>query len=218
MLEGVTKFSADHRSGSDGLSERERHRELLSWRRILFDLGLVGQDPLRYDGAGYGNMSCRVGAPSAPRGRRPFLVTGTQSGGNPILREEGLCVVEHYDIAGNAVRSRGPANPSSESMTHGAIYDLSTTIRWVVHVHCPVLWQAAGALRLPSTLPEIDYGTQDMAREMGRLYRDTHLSDVKVLAMTAHEDGIIAFGKTAAEASSRLLDCYARALGLQAGP
>jgi len=212
VIEGVTKFRVDHRDGSDGLGERTRHRELIAWRSILFDLGLVGQDTARYGGAGFGNLSVRVGAPSAPRGRRPFLITGTQTGGAAKLDEEGLCVVEAYDIAGNAVRSRGPVRPSSESMTHGAIYDLSPRIRWVVHVHAPLLWRAAARLHLPRTDPGIEYGTPEMAREVWRLYRDSPLAEIGVLAMTGHEDGIIAFGATCAEACSRLLERHARAL------
>lgn len=212
MIEGVTKFRVDHRDGGDGISDRSRHRELVAWRSILFDLGLIGQDPSRYAGAGFGNMSVRVGAPSAPRGRRPFLITGTQTGGVAVLDEQGLCVVEAYDIRANAVRSRGPAHPSSESMTHGAIYDLSPQIRWVVHVHAPVLWRAATRMHLPCTAPGIEYGTPEMAREVWRLYRDTALAEVGVLAMAGHEDGIVAFGATCAEASSRLLERHARAL------
>ena len=212
VVEGVTKFRAEHHHGGDGLSDRRRHHELIAWRKILFDLGLIGQDPRRYDGAGYGNISVRVGAPSAPRGRRRFLVTGTQTGGLEAMDESALCLVEAYDLRTNEVWSRGPSAPSSESMTHGAIYDLSTRIRWVVHVHSPVVWRRAAELRLPTTATNLDYGTPEMAFEVRRLYRDTHLADFGVLAMGGHADGIISFGHTCAEASSRLLQLYARAL------
>ena len=75
----------------------------------------------------------------------------------------------------------------------------------------PALWHQAQALRLPTTRPEIDYGTQAMAMEMRRLYRDTHLADTRCLAMAGHEDGIIAFGRTAQEAGGVLINALARA-------
>ena len=41
-----------------------------------------------------------------------------------------------------------------------------------------------------------------MAQEMARLYRETTLESVRVLAMAGHEDGIITFGHTAEEAGA----------------
>ena len=75
--EGVIKFEARHTKKE--LSHRqfgEKAATLVAWRAILLQTGLVGQDPNRYGGAGYGNVSARVGAPSSPRGERSFLVSG----------------------------------------------------------------------------------------------------------------------------------------------
>jgi L-ribulose-5-phosphate 4-epimerase len=211
-VEGVIKFESAHRTRP---LERRTFAaaacKLIAWREILRCVQLVGRDPDRYGGAGYGNVSCRVGAPSAGLGARAFLITGTQTGGRARLTLDDLCVVERYDAARNRVESTGVARPSSEAMTHGAVYDLSPSIRWVLHAHSPVLWRRARALRLPTTDPAVPYGTVEMAREVSRLYRATHLEAVRILAMGGHEDGILAYGRTAEEAGTTLMAALARA-------
>jgi ribulose-5-phosphate 4-epimerase/fuculose-1-phosphate aldolase len=204
--EGVIKFSCEHeerelREGPHGALARE----LGAWRRILAQSQLVGQDPNRYEGAGFGNLSGRLSPPSLPRGRRRFLISGTQTGGRECHGLEWLCAVESYDLRGNSVRSQGPVLPSSESMTHAAIYDLSPAIRFVFHVHCPQIWKQADRLRLPQTSDSVPYGTQQMAEAVQRLYRDSSLSERRVLAMRGHEDGVIAFGHRAEDAGLAII-------------
>lgn len=210
--DGVIKFGADHR---DTPLTESRYGDLaaslIAWRAIFAHVGAIGQVTSRYGGVGFGNVSGRLGPfPGAPRAR-PFLITGTQTGGRDCLGLEDFCVVERWDIGRNHVHSHGAIMPSSESMTHGAIYDLGPHIRFVFHGHCPVLWQAARALRLPTTDPQVPYGTPGMAREVGRLYRESPLAEGRVLAMGGHEDGIIAFGRTADEAGSAFTEALARA-------
>jgi ribulose-5-phosphate 4-epimerase/fuculose-1-phosphate aldolase len=210
--EGVIKFTVEH---TEEPLDARRHGDLIcqlvAWREILQRTQLVGQDPARYGGAGYGNVSARVGPPGSGAGRRAFLVTGTQTGGKLRIGLGDFCVIEAYDSGRNWVRSRGPLLPSSESMTHGALFDLSPHIRFVLHAHSPTLWRRARTLRLPTTDPAIGYGTPAMARAVQALYRTTALSERKVLAMGGHEDGIIAFGHTAHEAGQALITELARA-------
>jgi hypothetical protein len=66
-------------------------------------------------------------------------------------------------------------------------------------------------LRLPTTNPNVPYGTPEMARETHRLFRSTALPDLQILAMGGHEDGIVVFGRTAEEAGQILLRSLARA-------
>lgn len=211
-LEGVIQFRCDH---VERPLEERRHRQLacslIAWRHILAHLGLVGQDPARYDGAGYGNLSARVGPRGVGRGRRRFLITGTQTSGRASIGLESFCVVERYRPAENWVESAGPIAPSSESMTHGAIYDLAPTIRFVFHAHAPVIWRRAAAMRLPTTDPRVPYGTPEMAVEVGRLWRSSPLPELRCLAMGGHEDGIIAFGRTAEEAGQAMMSALSRA-------
>lgn len=96
-------------------------------------------------------------------------------------------------------------------MTHGAIYDLSPSIRYVLHAHSPHLWALADVLRIPTTNPDVPYGTPDMAMEVRRLSQDTTLLDRKILSMGGHEDGIITFGKTIEEAGVVLMTHLAKA-------
>jgi len=214
--EGAIKFEAEHRE--EALEERrfgELACRLMAWREILAQTGLVGQDPARYGGFGYGNVSGRVGPPSAPRGRRAFLITGTQTSGRRCMGLEDFCLVERCWPTRNRVESRGEVLPSSESMTHGALYDLGPQIRFVFHAHSPVLWRRARELRLPTTERRVAYGTPEMAREVERLYRSTALPEVGVFSMGGHEDGIVAFGRDAEEAGGRLIRSLARARELE---
>lgn len=213
--DGVIKFGADHAAGP--LPEARfgaLAASLIAWRAIFAHVGAIGQEAARYGGVGFGNVSGRVGPfPGAP-GARPFLITGTQTGGRDCLALADFCVVDRWHIGRNHVHSRGEILPSSESMTHGALYDLGPHIRFVFHGHCPVLWRSARGLRLPTTDPRVPYGTPGMATEVARLYRETPLAERRVLAMGGHEDGIIAFGHTAEEAGNAFTAALAQAYAL----
>ena len=212
--EGVTRFQVEHETRM--LEPRiydETVRVLAAWREVLARLGLIGRDPSRYEGLGYGNVSARVGPfGDVGRGQRRFLVTGTQTGGRPSLTLDDFCLVERYDILQNHVRSLGSVPPSSESLTHGAIYDIAPAARVVLHAHAPEIWRHARALGLPVTRAEARNGTPEMALEVQRLYRESTLSGTGILAMGGHEDGVLAFGATAAEAGETLVRHLARAL------
>jgi len=204
--EGVIKFRLHHERR--GLL-RHRHEEsaglLDGHRRTLVRVGAIGRDPARYEGAGFGNVSVRTGALAAPRGARAMLITGTQTGGFARVDLEHLCVVDRYDEDRNEVWSHGLVEPSSESMTHAALYDLDPSIRFVVHGHCPQLWQHATALGVPCSRADVPYGTPAMAAEVRRLFRDTNLAVLGVLAMGGHEDGVVAFGHRPARVVATLL-------------
>jgi hypothetical protein len=154
--EGVIKFALDHEASPLGPTERVAVEELAAWRQILRRLKLLGQDPSRYEGAGFGNVSLRLGEGFLPPGRRSFLITGTQTAGQAAVGLEDFALVEVCDYRRNAVRSRGSVRPSSEAMTHGAIYDLDARIRAVFHVHSPDIWRRSAALGLPTTDPLFD--------------------------------------------------------------
>jgi ribulose-5-phosphate 4-epimerase/fuculose-1-phosphate aldolase len=213
--EGVTKFKAHHteRPLTPRLHE-DLACTLASWRAVLAHAQLIGRDPARYEGIGFGNVSARLGAPRAEQGRRSFLITGTQTGGAPCVDLDSFAVVESYDSRANSVVSHGAIPPSSEAMTHGTIYDLSSRIRFVFHGHCPVIWQHSEALGIPTTHPEVAYGTPEMAAEVRRLHRHTSLPDRRILSMGGHEDGVLAFGPTPREAGEILIATLARAYEL----
>ncbi len=214
--EGVVRFDVSHvHEPLDPRALGETARTLAAWRRILANLRVLGHDPARYEGLAFGNVSARVPPfGDVARGRRRFLVTGTQTGtlAHATLREFAL--VETWDVARNAVTSRGLVVPSSESLTHAALYDASPAVRVVLHAHAPELWRSARALGLPVTDAHVPNGTPAMAHEVARLYREGTFASTHVAAMGGHEDGVIAFGATADEAGTALVRQLARALAL----
>jgi ribulose-5-phosphate 4-epimerase/fuculose-1-phosphate aldolase len=210
-VEGVVKFVCGHTRAPLAESGLVRLPPLLAWRRILWRLGLIGRDPARYGGAAFGNVSARVPPFPGERGARRFVITCTQTGHLESAGAESMAVVETYDAERNAVTSRGPCEPSSEALTHGAIYDVDPRIRCVLHVHAPSLWRAAERLRLPCTPGHVPYGTPEMAFAVARLYRATDLATTRVLAMLGHEDGVVSFGRDEEEAGVALISALARA-------
>lgn len=175
---------------------------LNAWRSILYRLGLTGRDPLRYDGLAYGNVSIRQG-PAA------FLISGTQTGRYPQLSGEHYSLVTGFDLAQNLIIAQGPIAPSSEALTHAAVYRSESGIECVLHVHSLEIWEKAETLGIPVTDRKVGYGTPEMALQVGYLVLD---AKNPVIAMGGHEDGIIAFGRTVEEAATSLIRCLSRAL------
>lgn len=212
MQEGVIKFQLDYEH-SPALSTADV-RELNAWRTICHQTGLIGQDPQRYMGYGFGNISQRIPPWVAPAHERPFLISGTQTGHLAALTADHYAVVTACYPAQNRVVATGPVQPSSESMTHGTIYALDAAVRFIIHVHSPVLWQAAAELGLPLTAADVPYGTPAMGQEVERLFRETDVGQRRIFGMAGHEDGVVAFGETAAQAGAILLTTLAQALAL----
>ena len=216
--EGVIQFEVEHeRCELESRRYGELACALIAWREIMALTGLVGQEPGRYEGAGYGNVSARVGPRSASIGRRSFLITGSQTSGDRCIGLGNFAVVDGYDYEANRVRSHGCVMPSSETMTHAAAYDASPLVRCVLHAHSPILWRRRRALGLPETDPSVRYGTPEMAREVGRLYLETVLPERQILAMGGHEDGILVLGRSPEDAGGVLLRWLARAYGAACG-
>lgn len=201
--EGVVKFDLEYRP-SAALS-RAVLAELDAWRALLHQLGLVGLDPARYGGVGYGNVSMRLPPYDAPPGARRFAISGTQTGALASLAPEHYAVVTAYAVAENRVIAEGPVRPSSESLTHAMLYDLDGRLRFVFHVHSPEIWRAAASLGLPVTDADAPYGTPAMAAAVRRLYECGGFTVPGLFVMGGHEDGVIAVGERAEEAGGALI-------------
>lgn len=212
MEEGVIKFDLHYTN--TGPVPGETLAELNGWRRILWQLALVGQDPARYGGYGFGNVSQRIPPFDTAAGKRRFVISGTQTGGLERLEATHYSVVDTYDPQTNRVQAGGPVRPSSESLTHGVIYDLDTGIHAILHVHSPHIWQQAAALGIPVTDAAVPYGTPGMAQEAGRLFSTTDVLHKGIFSMGGHEDGIVAFGTTPGEAGGILLKVLAKSYSL----
>jgi len=161
--EGVIKFSLAHTHGNP--LDMTAFTALCKWRDRLWTHALIGQDAARYEGYGFGNVSQRTDMHVAPAGKRAFVISGTQTGHIAILNDIHYTRVDSYDVTTNSVSSSGPVKPSSESLTHGVIYDLDSRVRVVLHAHTPAIWNAASRLGIPVTDERIEYGTPEMANE-----------------------------------------------------
>lgn len=192
--EGYIKYAIDWTPGPAPFVEAAR--ELDTWRRPLFEQGLIGH--YADLGIGYGNLSMRYGESGQ------FLISGTQTGHLPITDERHYALVTAVDIDANTVSCTGPVKASSEAMTHAAIYALDERIGAVVHVHSDRLWQRYRG-ELPTTDAAVAYGTPQMAREFERLYRATEFARVGIAVMGGHDEGLVSFGETLESAARRLL-------------
>jgi ribulose-5-phosphate 4-epimerase/fuculose-1-phosphate aldolase len=211
--EGVIKFVLEFRPAPP--LPYAALREINAWRRILSLLRLTGQDPARYDGLGYGNLSQRLEPFAAPPEKRRFVISGTQTGGLADLGPEHFATVLESYPEENRLVAEGPLRPSSESLTHAALYALDASLRCVMHVHTPEIWRHADSLGLPCTDPAAAYGTPEMAAETRRLFRDEAVRAGGIFVMGGHEDGVVAFGRTAEEAGTVLVGVLARAFQME---
>ena len=201
--EGVIQFKLSHQT-SEPVSYGELS-DLISWHERMHALGLISQDPSRYLGYAYGNMSHRL----TDNG---FLISGTQTGGIANLTEKHYAHVDDCDIHNNKVTSHGPIKPSSECMSHAAIYAASPNTMAVIHVHSPLIWQQHEELQLASTPADVDYGTPEMATAILNCIDHSN----GCIAMLGHEDGIFCFAYNINTAGQHVLALYDQAKSIQA--
>jgi ribulose-5-phosphate 4-epimerase/fuculose-1-phosphate aldolase len=173
--------------------------ELETWRQPLFEAGLIGE--YKEHKIGYGNISIRCGEPGQ------FLISGTQTGHLAHTDKSHYALVTTWSVHGNLVCCVGLVQASSEAMTHAAIYQLDPRIGAIVHVHSKHLWRHY-LNRLPTTAPDVPYGTPEMANEFRRLYRDTDFGKTQIAVMAGHEEGLVSVGATLEQAASRMLDLH----------
>ena len=187
------KFSCEPLAGD--IASFSGLAKLNECRRKLLDLRLIGVDPT---GVGFGNMSVRDGA------AKNFYITGSATGGMQELTLTHCAKVVAWDFERNQVRYEGSVMPSSESLTHAAIYESDATAGAVVHCHCSRLW-AAILNEAPTTSNAVEYGTPEMAYEMMQLFTRSNTQTRKIVVMAGHEGGILTFGKDLEEAFAVLV-------------
>ncbi len=208
--EGVTKFRLRY-TQTDAFPA-PWIQTLDAWRRVLFDLGLIGEEPTEAGPIGFGNVSEKR-APGHD-GRPRFLITATQTGGKPRLTGRDYSLVTDWDLARNTVCAQGPAPPSSESLTHAALYTALAPVRFVFHAHSPPIWAAAERLGLTVTARHIPYGTPAIAREVQTVLTRLGSPRTGLLVMGGHRDGVLAFGERPEDAADALTRALARARAL----
>jgi ribulose-5-phosphate 4-epimerase/fuculose-1-phosphate aldolase len=183
--------------------------EIIAWRKMLRRLGLLGQDETRYLGLGFGNVSLKLQAEGPSVGRPPFIITGSQTGALAELGPEHFALITDWDIHRNRLEARGPIKPSSEALTHAAVYEVGGDTCCVMHVHSPEIWRWARELALPTTSVRAAHGTPEMAREVKKIVQSR--PPRRLLAMQGHEDGVLAWGGNIEAAGLTLLAGLAQA-------
>ena len=206
--EGVIKYSLDHTQ--QPIDAKFSFGEINAWRTVVFRLGLIGQDPGRYDNLGFGNISLRLN----PQSSR-FIVSGSQTGHIEELSPEHYCLVVDASPKENRIESQGLIKPSSESLTHAGIYAHDSNIQAVIHGHSPEIWKHTAALKLPHTAADVPYGTVAMATAVEQLFQSGDLGQAGLFTMLGHEDGVVAFGETLQQAAWELIKQLALAIGME---
>lgn len=192
--EGYIKFELDWTEEANNFGSEIN--ELIKWRNKLKDMDMIGYYPDLE--VSFGNISIR-------NGDKSFIISATQTGKLKRAEENDFCTVTDYDIEKNKVWCKGPKQASSESLTHAAIYEMDDSIKAVIHIHHNILWMNM-LNKVPTSRKNVSYGTPEMAKEIKRLFAEEDLGAEKLLAMSGHDDGIIAFGTSLDEAGKILLE------------
>ena len=204
--EGVIKYSLDFQHKALSVTDSILS-DLNTCRSVMIANGLLGQDEHRYHGYGFGNLSIRH---TDSTESSAFLISGSQTGQLNSLAAKHLSCITHINVKQNNLCAYGDVEPSSESMTHGVLYQQNDQIKAVVHVHSPEIWQHADCLGLAATAKDIPYGTPEMAIAVQKL-SSTQSSLPIIFVMKGHEDGVVAAGTTFAQCTHVLLETLHRA-------
>ena len=212
--EGVIKFDATDFIQTAPL-DAQLIDEIESVRQRLHQLKLIGQ--YQDINIGYGNISMGLTQSNQLTGplsevelgntQLPFIISGTQTGHLAHLTGEHYTCVRSMNIQRNKISTLGPIMASSESLTHGAIYQCNADIHAVIHIHSAQIWQGMLDDNLTHTSDKVPYGTVAMAEEV-KLKTGSNVSGY--LAMAGHEDGVITYGRNLQEAMKICLGLYKR--------
>lgn len=167
-------------------------------RTILHDAQLIGVYPT---GIGYGNISLRV--------EDGFLISGSGTGLSRVLGPEGYSLVISCIPEKNHVISCGPVYPSSESMTHDAIYRACPEAQCVIHAHSAHLFDFLLAKGIPHTPASIAYGTPELFWAVSELVR-TLPGESGLFVTAGHVEGVFAYASTPVSALHCILQYQER--------
>lgn len=210
--EGVIKYQLGY-SKTEPCVVVDEIAELNAWRSILHRLKMIGQSQDRYQGYGFGNVSVRTVVQEGAHSQS-FVVSGTQTGHLEVLQAGDYCRVLAADPQQNSLMAEGPVKPSSEALTHAAVYAENSHISCVMHVHCPEIWRNADRLGIVATDKKIAYGTPEMAAVVGQLVASGDVGGQGIFAMDGHEDGVVSYAATVAVAGQVLVRYLSLALSL----
>lgn len=176
------------------------YAKLETARRQLYNLGLIG---MYTNGIGFGNISARG------QELGTFIISGSATGRLSVLKQSDYSKVTNNNNSNNTLYCSGLTKASSESLTHAAVYEALPEVGAVIHVHCLWLWEKL-LKQYPATSIEIEYGTPEMARSIGKLASEVAGNEDKCIVMGGHQEGIVVFGGDLAEATAQIINLYNR--------
>jgi putative hydrolase of the HAD superfamily len=200
-IEGVIKYKLDHRDSEMHVSLTETD-PLIQLRDKLWELNLIGVYPPDHaltPNIGFGNASVRY----TDNGQ--FIISGSQTGEKKDTSIDDYALVLDYDIENNRVISKGITKPSSESMTHAAIYSIAPEVKYVIHVHHKELWENYRKLEMSTTPEDAPYGTPEMAKAIQEAYKSQPKLNAPV-CLLGHIEGLLTWGETKEEALELFLE------------
>lgn len=209
--EGVIKYKLSFARSEIAMTDTMR--QINAWRQILLRLKILGQDPARYDGAGFGNLSYRYASSSEAIDENAFIISGSQTGHIDELGQSHYALVKQADTEANHLSAVGLCEPSSEALTHAVIYQHSAKVACVMHVHSPEIWQMANKLELPTTSSAAAYGSLDMVADVRVLVEKVSATE-GIIVMQGHQDGVLAYATSINRAGCLLIEHLAAALTL----
>lgn len=203
--EGVIKFDFSDFKQTNEVNF-SHFKEIESFRSKLFEMKLIGF--YEEHQVGYGNISQRFDLSGLKAAKLPqFIISGTQTGHIPNLTQLHYTYVLGYDLAKNKIISQGPILPSSESLTHAAIYECDKEITAVIHIHDTKIWAGMIKENMLFTAKNIPYGTIQMANAVKDIVTKNY---GQAFAMAGHDDGVIAYGKNLEDAFYKIDTLYKR--------
>lgn len=166
---------------------------LNSYRKKLVDLGLIGLYP---DEIGFGNISMR-------HQNNQFIISGSATGGVIDLTKKHYALVTKFNVQKNHVTCEGLTKASSESLSHGTIYESNSKVNAVIHIHHDRMWKKYLNI-LPTTDEKAEFGTPEIAIEIGK----KAINDSGIIIMGGHPEGIITYAESLEKAYTILLKHY----------
>ena len=198
--DGVVKYNLRY-TKTDEITIKECTR-IEKTRARLFCLGLIGAYS---NGIGFGNISLRY------KKKNSFVITATQTGEYPKLTPSYYSLVKKVDFKKFTTYAIGPSKPSSEAISHAAIYNLDSNINAIIHIHNKKIWNYMLENDYLST-NDTPYGTPEMVEDIKEIYKDIDPFLNNVFVMKGHEDGVITFGKSLKEAEKALYEIIRKLL------
>jgi ribulose-5-phosphate 4-epimerase/fuculose-1-phosphate aldolase len=192
MTEGYVKYTAEHTIATP--IEAPHWTELNDARTRLHKLGLIG---VNSGGIGFGNLSIRYHGDE-------FLISGTATGALPELSSGEYCLIKSFDLIQNRVVTEGPVQASSESMTHGAVYQSFASVNCVIHIHSRSIFDGMIRDRYSATPENAAFGTPEIALAIRKCVSEINENE-GVIVLAGHDEGVIAYGPSVEKALNLIL-------------